>query len=127
MKISRVLLGLVFAAAPCAAGAAGDPLVGSKQFLQCRACHTVGPADKSGVGPNLNGVVGAKPGSRRDYAYSAAMKAKGGVWTATALDAFLTRPMAAIPGTKMAFGGMANPKARADLIAYLVTLKGAKR
>lgn len=127
MKISRVLLGLMVAASPCAADAEGDPLVGSKQFLQCRACHTVGPADRSGVGPNLNGVVGAKPGSRRNYNYSAAMKAKGGLWTAAALDAFLTRPMAAIPGTKMGFGGMANPKSRADLIAYLVTLKGPKR
>ncbi len=127
MTISRALLGLLFAIVPSVAHAGGDPLSGSKQFLQCRACHTVGAADRNGVGPNLNGVVGARIGSRAGYNYSPAMKAKGGAWTAATLDAFLTRPMAAIPGTKMAFGGVSNPKARADLISYLVTLKGAKR
>jgi cytochrome c2 len=127
MTISRALLGLMFAVAPSAAHAGGDPVAGSKQFLQCRACHTVGPTDRNGVGPNLNGVVGAKIASRAGYTYSPAMKAKGGEWTAPMLDAFLTRPMAAVPGTKMAFGGVANPKSRADLIAYLITLKGAKR
>jgi cytochrome c len=127
MTISRALLGLIFAVVPSAAHAGGDPMAGSRLFLQCRACHTVGPADRNGIGPNLNGVAGAKIASRAGYAYSPAMKAKGGAWTVSTFDAFLTRPMAAIPGTKMAFGGVANPKARADLISYLVTLKGAKR
>jgi cytochrome c len=45
------------------------------------------------------------------------------VWDDTALDNFLASPQKALPGTSMAFPGEDDPKARADLIAYLKTLK----
>ena len=127
MKVSLPLIALTILAAPHAAIAAGDAAMGGKLFLQCRACHTVGAAEASGIGPNLSGVVGAKAGTRAGYVYSPAMAASGLVWTPTTLDAFLTRPMTLVPGTKMAFGGVANPKGRADLIAYLSTLQAAGR
>jgi cytochrome c len=114
-------------AAPNPARAAGDPAMGGRLFLQCRACHTVGPADNSGVGPNLNGVVGAKAASRAGYSYSPALAKSGLVWNPATLDAFLTKPSALVPGTKMPFAGVASAQARADLIAYLATLTGAKR
>lgn len=101
----------------------GDAAVGARLFLQCRACHTVGAKDKSGVGPNLAGVVGSKAGTKLGYSYSLAMTKSGIVWTPPMLDAFLIRPTAKVPGTKMAFAGIAAPKARADMIAYLATLK----
>ncbi len=47
------------------------------------------------------------------------MKAKGGTWTVEALDAFLTKPKAAVPGTKMGFAGLKKPEDRAAVIAYL--------
>ncbi len=109
------------------AQAAGDPVMGGRLFLQCRACHTVGPAENSGVGPNLNGVVGAKAASRAGYSYSPAMAKSGLVWTPATLDTFLTKPSALVPGTKMPFAGVASPKSREDLIAYLATLQGAQR
>ncbi len=112
---------------PQAALAQADPARGGKLFLQCRACHTVAPADRNGVGPNLNGVVGAKAAAKPGYAFSPALSKSGIVWTNAQLDAFLKRPSAVVPGTKMMFAGIAAPQNRADIIAYLVTLKPAKR
>jgi cytochrome c len=127
MKLPLVLLALAALSAPQSVLAAGDAATGSKLFLQCRACHTVGATDRSGVGPNLSGVVGAKAGTKAGYTYSPAMAKAGILWDMTKLDAFLMRPSAVVPGTKMAFAGVPNPKARADLIAYLSTLKSGKR
>jgi cytochrome c len=68
------------------------------------------------------GLFGRTAGTLPGYAYSAAMKkagAKGLVWNAKTLDAYLTNPQKVVPGTKMLFGGIADAKTRADLIAYL--------
>lgn len=112
---------------PQVATAGGDPAQGQRIFLQCRACHTVAPGDRNGIGPNLSGAVGAKSASHPGYTYSPALTKSEIVWTPAKLDAFLTRPSGLVPGTKMAFGGIAVAKNRADLIAYLSTLKAAKR
>ena len=104
--------------------AAPNPVRGGQLFLQCRACHTVAPGGGHTVGPNLAGVVGAKAGTRAGYDYSPALVKSGLTWNAAALDAFIKRPSQAVPGNKMAFAGVADARARADLIAYLTTLKG---
>jgi cytochrome c len=39
------------------------------------------------------------------------------------LDKYLTNPRAVVPGTTMAFAGIRNDGERANLIAYLQTLK----
>ncbi|PVX31583.1 c-type cytochrome [Sphingomonas pokkalii] len=109
------------AAAPAAP--AGNAATGAKLFLQCRACHTVNPGGANGVGPNLAGVMGAKAASKPGYTYSPALKNAALRWDAATMDAWLTRPAKVAPGNKMAFAGMANPQARADVIAYLGTLK----
>ena len=44
-------------------------------------------------------------------------------WTPEALQHFLTNPKAAVKGTKMAFAGLPKVQDRANLIAYLETLK----
>ena len=106
--------------------AAGDPAAGKRSFVQCGICHNVGAGEASTIGPNLHGVVGAKAGARPGYAYSPAMKKSGLVWNAATLDRFLTKPGATVPGTKMAFPGIAAAKGRADIIAYLTTLKPGK-
>lgn len=113
-------------ALPQAALAAGDAVNGGKLFAQCRACHTTGAGERNGLGPNLNGVVGAKSGTRAGYAYSPAMAKANLVWTPATLDKFLTRPSALVPGTKMAFAGVAAAKSRDDLIAYLTTFPGKR-
>jgi cytochrome c len=45
------------------------------------------------------------------------------VWTTEKLDEYLKNPRASIPGTNMAFAGVRSDKDRADLVAYLATLK----
>src|SRR3546814_12527670 len=67
--------------------------MGEQVFRRCVACHTVEKGGSHGIGPNLHGVVGALVASKPGFSYSGAMKAKGGVWDETALDAYLKAPM----------------------------------
>lgn len=83
---------------------------------QCKMCH-----GGSGVGPGLAGVVGSKVGEGA-FAFSPALKAKGGVWTEARLDTFLKSPAVFAPGTKMPIS-VANPESRKAVIGYLKTLK----
>lgn len=92
-------------------------------FKRCAMCHSVDPAKPSGVGPNLAGVVGRKAGLLPRYLYSKSMGASGITWTTFSLDKFLARPQGLVPGTKMAFSGLSNPKERQDLIGYLSSHK----
>jgi len=109
--------------APVAAHAAGDPDAGKAVYAnKCRVCHS-NTAGENRVGPSLDGVVGRKSGTYPNYNYSDAMKAAGKTWDAATLDVYLTHPKETVPGTKMAFNGIADATDRANLIAYLSTLK----
>jgi cytochrome c len=116
---ASVLFGANFATA---ANAAGDADAGKKVFSKCAVCHTA-VAGKNGLGPSLFGVVGRPSASVAGYNYSDAMKAANKTWDEAALNAYLTDPKAAIPGNKMAFAGIPSPDDRANVIAYLATLK----
>ncbi len=119
---AAILLTALCVSPALAADPGGDATRGARLFLQCRACHAVGQSDPSGVGPNLWGVFGAKAGARPDFHYSPALSAAGLTWTPQNLDQWLVRPTAVVPGTTMAFQGVASAQARKDLIAYLATL-----
>ncbi|WGM41253.1 c-type cytochrome [Caulobacter sp. NIBR1757] len=88
---------------------------------QCKSCHTLTAAN-SPAGPSLKGVAGRKIAGAPGYAYSKALSAKGGTWTDGQLDAYLAGPATFAPGTKM-FNKVADPKARAAIVAYLKTQK----
>jgi cytochrome c len=99
---------------------ATPPNAGSRAFLQCRSCHTLQAGGPDNVGPNLFGFWGKKAGTNRpSFGYSTQMRASPVTWTEANLDKFLERPTAVIPGTKMAFVGLARPDQRQALIAYL--------
>ncbi len=97
--------------------------MGEQIFKRCMACHTIDKGGSNGIGPNLHGVVGRAVASHEGFSYSGAMKAKGGVWDEAALDHFLTAPMKALPGTRMAFAGIDDAADRKALILYLESQK----
>jgi cytochrome c len=57
------------------------------------------------------------------YSYSDANRNSGIVWTEAVLDKYLISPQAVVPGTKMGYPGQKDEQKRADIIAYLATLK----
>lgn len=102
--------------------AAGDPAKGKTVFVRCATCHAVAPG-KNGLGPTLAGVVGRKAGAVAGFNYSPAMKASGVTWTPAQIDRYVADPKVAMPNNRMMYIGLKNPADRADLIAYLSTLK----
>ena len=97
-----------------------DAAAGEAVFRKCTACHTANQGGAAGLGPNLWGVVGTQIGHHAPgYAYSEALRGKGGQWTFENLDAWLHSPRTFAPGTKMTFAGLSNPEERANLIAWL--------
>lgn len=102
--------------------ASADVAAGEKVFAKCAACHTVNQGGANGIGPNLWGTVGeAIAVGKAGFAFSDALKSKGGQWTFENMDAWLTSPREFAPGTKMTFAGLGNPADRANLIAWLNT------
>lgn len=103
--------------------ASADAAKGQTVFKACAACHDGSKGGPNKVGPNLWGIVGRMHGVHEGFAYSDAMAAlKDKPWSYEALNEFLTSPKAAVPGTKMAYGGLKKDTDRANLLAYLATL-----
>ena len=103
--------------------AVGNAEAGKTAFNKCASCHQLGPSARGSFGPQLNAIVGRPAGSTNDYAYSAAMKNAGIVWSEKNLTAFLKSPGDVVPGTKMRFWGISNEQQIADLLAYLQTFR----
>ena len=115
------LLGLAaaFAITPAAAEDAGDAAAGQKVFNKCKACHQIGETARNLVGPQLNGLLGRHSAALPDYRYSPALQKANLVWDAAGLQAFLKKPQAVVPGTKMSFAGISADKDLVNLLAYL--------
>ncbi len=106
--------------APLLASASAEK--GKKLARKCSACHSFDKGGPNKVGPNLWDVVGRDMAGVAGFGYSGALKEKGGTWDYEALNEFLRKPKAFVPGTRMAFAGLKNAKDRADLIVYLRSL-----
>jgi len=112
---------------PLLAGANVDT---GRQIAQraCASCHNFAQGGPNGVGPNLWGIVGANHARVAGFNYSAANRALADKpWGYEELNAFIQRPATAMPGTRMAFAGIANTQQRADLIAFLRTLDASPK
>ena len=87
-------------------------------FAVCKACHSVEPG-KNGIGPSLAGIYGEKAGAVPGFTFSDAMLNSGLTWNQATLDRYLADPRGVVPGTKMAFGGVADAAKRQAIIDYL--------
>jgi cytochrome c len=97
----------------------GDPARGARVYRACAACHSLEP-DKNMTGPSLAGVWNRKAGSLASFSrYSPALKSTNVVWDQQTLDAWLKDPRGFIPQNRMTFAGVADDRARADLVAFL--------
>lgn len=99
--------------------AAADPAKGEATFKKCMSCHTINSGGANGLGPNLFGVVGKSMGAHPGFAYSDALKGKGGKWDWASLNEWLKNPAAFASGTKMTFAGISDGAERANLMVYL--------
>lgn len=101
-----------------------DPKRGRTLVHMCNDCHTFDEDGPNRFGPNLYGVYGRHFASKSNYPYSQAMQAlKDKVWDAENLNNFLISTKEFVPGTKMVYPGVSTAENRADIIAYLKTLK----
>lgn len=93
---------------------------GQTKFALCRSCHTITEGGANMTGPNLHGVFGRTVGTAPKFNYSQPVKTAGFTWDAAQLDRWLADPRAFLPGNRMTFAGVKDPKDRTDLIAYLM-------
>jgi len=101
-----------------------DPKRGQQLTTICQACHTFDKGGPNKIGPNLWGITIEGMAEVPNYQFSAAMEAhKGEKWTVEELNEWLDNPQHFMPGTKMTFAGFPKAQNRADVIAYLQTLK----
>ena len=98
---------------------AQDAAAGEQAFRKCLPCHAIGEGARNKVGPELNGLDGRHSGGVAGYSYSDANKNSGVVWDKANFEKYIADPRAMIPGTKMIFPGIKNPKEVENLWAYV--------
>ena len=96
----------------------GDAAAGEAAYTQCKVCHAL-EEGKVGRGPSHHKIIGRPAGSVPGYSYSTGLKSSGLTWTEDNIFAYIEKPQALVPGTKMSFVGYPDPQKRADLIAWL--------
>ena len=102
--------------------AAGDRTAGKSVFAShCAVCHSTNPGENK-TGPSLAEIVGGKSGAVPGFHFSNAMKNADVTWDDANLNKFLANPTGFIHGTMM-FASLPDGSERADVIAYLHTLK----
>jgi len=135
--LAQSVLNIQTASAPAAGAAAKEeplapisPLLATADLTageavakrQCASCHSFNEGGKNGVGPNLYGIIGREHASLAGFNYSNAAKQHKGPWTYEEMSAWLHKPAAFAPGTRMAYAGLKSDKQRADVILYLRSL-----
>lgn len=100
--------------------AAGDVQRGMALYqTRCTACHAV---DSNKIGPAHRGLMGRRVGGLKGYRYSDELAQSRLRWTPQTLNVWLEDPEELVAGQRMGFQ-VDDAQERADLIAYLATLK----
>ena len=99
--------------------ASADVAAGEQVFKKCAACHNAEPGGANALGPALYGVMGNPVAAHPGFAFSDALKSKGGTWDWEAMSQWLANPKKFAPGTKMTFAGLSKPEDRANIMAFL--------
>jgi cytochrome c len=99
--------------------ASADAAKGEQVFKKCAACHNAEPGGPNALGPALFGVMGNPVAGHPGFAFSPALKEKGGSWDWETMSQWLANPKKFAPGTKMTFAGLGNPEDRANVMAFL--------
>jgi cytochrome c len=106
------------------ASLAQDAAAGQQTFMRfCLPCHDAGENARIKLGPPLSGIDGRKAGTFEGFNYSDAMKNSGITWGDAVFKEYISGPAAKVPGTRMAFTGLKDEKDRADLWAFLSSIK----
>ena len=113
------------AAAPAGGAAAGpDPKHGEQVAKVCQQCHTFDKGGANKIGPNLYGIMEENIAAVPNYQFSQALAAhKSEKWDPDKLNVWLYKPQDFAKGTKMTFPGLPKVQDRADVVAYLESLK----
>jgi cytochrome c len=124
MRARLSVLTLLFSGLAFGIAHAGDAENGADLFDEhCAECHSVAPAGRNKKGPTLYHVIGRKAGTAPGFEYSPSLVASGLTWSPGSLDYYLIDPKKVAAQGKMKFDGLKRPSDRADLIAYLASIK----
>ena len=122
MKLFILGAGAAACAVAAVAAPGKRPSAGERGYQKCYSCHALEPGRNDLQGPNLHRIVGRRVASESGFAYSPALRRWARAnprWTPALIDRFAADPEALVPGTSMHFIGIADPRERAALIAYL--------
>ncbi len=114
--------GYLFPAPPPIAAAlrVADAARGKTLFVkECSRCHDANAEQRRFRGPPLWGIVDRSKAATEGFAYSAALRERGGTWSYEELNHYLSDPTRSLPGTDMGSNGLQDLEDRADLIAFL--------
>ena len=104
--------------------AKADPKHGEQVAKVCLQCHTFDKGGPNKIGPNLYGIMEENIAAVPGYQFSQALQAhKNEKWDPDKLNVWLNKPQDFAKGTKMSFPGLPKVQDRADVVAYLESLK----
>jgi cytochrome c len=104
--------------------AKADPARGQQLVKVCLQCHTFEKGGANKIGPNLWHIMEEHNGAAPNYQFSEVLHAHmAESWDPEKLNVWLFKPQVFAKGTKMTFPGLPKPQDRADVIAYLESLK----
>ena len=104
--------------------AKADAKKGEQIAKVCLQCHTFQKGEPNKIGPNLFGVMEENIATAAGYQFSSGLAGhKDDRWDPARLNVWLFKPNDFAKGTKMAFPGLPKAQDRADVIAYLESLK----